>query len=267
MRALLHLLFHLAAASAAPFRITSTLGSSAVLQRDVSATVWGFGTAGLTVSATLDGAPAGRATVGADGIWRVALPAQPASAAPRTLSFAQADGSTAALEDILFGDVYLCGGQSNAQFSLPQIFNHEEEIAAASRYPNIRLFSSGQVATPSDFAQPQTDILHVNLTWSRATVPGAVDGYGNFTTFSAVCWVLGRTLFDALGGKIPIGLASINWGGTTVQTWSSPSTLAKCSPNPNRNAPGVNANSSLYNAKFSPFTTGPTAFAGAIWYQ
>ena len=256
-------------AEAAPpaFRVSATLGASAVLQRDVSASVWGFGAPGLAVAATLDGAPAGRATVGADGVWRVALPAQPASAAPRVLAFAQADGATAALDDVLFGDVYLCGGQSNAQFTLPQVNDAAAEVAAAARYPRIRVFSAGQVATPETMRSPQVDIAFVNLTWSRATAPGAVGGYGNFTTFSAVCWLFGRTLYDALGGAVPIGLASVNWGGTVIQSWSSPDALARCLPNPNVNGPGANANSSLWNAKMAPFTTGPTQFAGVHWYQ
>jgi hypothetical protein len=117
------------------------------------------------------------------------------------------------------------------------------------------------------FATPQTDLSYVNLTWTRATTPGAVGGPGNFTTFSAVCWIFGRSLFDALGGRIPIGLASVNWGGTVIQAWSSPDALEKCLPNPNRNAPGANGNSSLWNARMAPFTTGPTSFAGIHFYQ
>ena len=258
-----------ASTAAAPvaFRVSSTLSSSAVIQRDAPAIVWGFGTPGLAVAATLDGAPANTTRVGPDGVWRISFPAQPASTAPHALGFAQDDGAKATLEDILFGDVYLCGGQSNAQFTLPMADNGEAEVAAAANYPNIRVFSTGQVAPSSTMATPQTDLSYVNLTWTRATTPGAVGGYGNWTTLSAVCWLFGRTLFDALGGTVPLGLASVNWGGTDIQTWSSPDALAKCSPNPNRNAPGANANSSLWNARMAPFTTGPTAFAGALYYQ
>ena len=264
--ALLLLQLLLAPCSALPFRLSSTLGSSAVLQRDVPATVWGFGTPGAGVAATLDGAPAGRASVGADGVWRLPLPPQPASASPRVLALAQDGGATATMEDLLFGDVYMCGGQSNMQFTLPQVYNAAEEVAAAARYPSIRVFSAGQVAPPSVLAAPQVDLSFVNLTWSRATAPGAVGG-GNWTTFSAVCWLFGRTLHDALGGAVPVGLLSVNWGGTDIQTWSSPDALAACQPNPNRNAPGVNANSSLWNARMAPFTTGPTALAGVLFYQ
>ena len=127
----------------AEFRITSTLGSSAVLQRDTAAVVWGFGHVGSGVCATLDGAPAGCTSVLADGVWRVPLPPQPASVTSHTLTFTQAsDGATQTLEDVLFGDVYLCGGQSNAQFTLPQVYNAAEEVRNCSGLRMCRLANS-----------------------------------------------------------------------------------------------------------------------------
>lgn len=117
----------------APFRVTATLGSSAVIQRDTRAIVWGFGDVGAEVCAKLDGAPVGCTSVLADGVWRVSLPPQPASVSSHILTFTQAtDGATQTLEDILFGDVYMCGGQSNAQFTLPQVYNAAEEVRNCS---------------------------------------------------------------------------------------------------------------------------------------
>ena len=37
----------------------------------------------------------------------------------------------------------------------------------------------------------------------------------------ALSWFFGRTLSDSLGG-VPMGLVSVNWGGTPIQHWSSP---------------------------------------------
>lgn len=45
-------------------------------------------------------------------------------------------------------------------------------------------------------------------------------------TFSAVCWLYGRDLYDTY--KVPIGLISSDWGGTSIDKWSSPDALAKC---------------------------------------
>ena len=83
-----------------------------VLQRDSTATVLnGFGKAGDTVAVTLDGSSLPPTTVGADGIWRVSLPSTPASLTPHTLTATCASGGSASLSDVLFGDVFLCGGQ------------------------------------------------------------------------------------------------------------------------------------------------------------
>ena len=203
--------------------------------------------------------------MGPDGIWRAAIPPHPASLVAHILTFDQNDGNTTQLEDILFGDVYLCGGQSNMQFSTPMVWNASAEVAAAANYPSIRVMSIGQLTTS---ATPLTDLAAVNLSWSRASEVGVIGGPGNWTTFSAVCWLFGRDLFDAFAGTVPVGLVSNNWGGTNIQTWSSPDALSQCTPIPPPNDPSpALRNSSLWNANVAPFTTGPTAFAGALWYQ
>jgi sialate O-acetylesterase len=80
-----------------------------VLQRDSATTlVWGVADAGVNVSTAFRGA-AVTVTTGADGVWRLPLPATPASG-PYDLSFTSTTGGSVALHDVLFGDVYLCGG-------------------------------------------------------------------------------------------------------------------------------------------------------------
>lgn len=52
-------------------------------------------------------------------------------------------------------------------------------------------------------------------------------GGGDFTHFSAVCWLFGRYLYETL--QYPIGLVESCWGGTPVEAWSSSRPLQKCS--------------------------------------
>jgi hypothetical protein len=107
----------LALASVAPsaFNISNVFGDSMVIQRGDSATIWGMGTAGSTVTVTFHGkALSPPSTVGADGVWRAKLPPTAASAEPTTISFAGSGGDKAELADVLFGDVFLCGGESLA---------------------------------------------------------------------------------------------------------------------------------------------------------
>jgi len=100
-----------AAPAPVAFALSKTLGDHMVLQRDKPATVWGFAPAGATVK-TLFNAVSYTSTAGADTIWRQQLPATPASAVGTTITFSASTGGTAALADVLFGDVYVCGGQS-----------------------------------------------------------------------------------------------------------------------------------------------------------
>lgn len=80
--------------------------------------------------------------------------------------------------------------------------------------------------------------------------PASAKALGNaaWNTFSAVCWLTFRDVHDALGGEVPIGLVSTNWGGTPVQVWE----------------PGSGV---LYNSMVAPFAVGPMAVTGATWYQ
>lgn len=82
--------------------------------------VWGFGDAGQSITTTFRGKNLPPVQVGADGVWRQLLPATPASKTPTTIVFTGSDGSAAALKDVLFGDVYICSGQSNMQCVFPR---------------------------------------------------------------------------------------------------------------------------------------------------
>ena len=82
--------------------------------RVVGAMLWGFAPAGTTVITTFSGKNL-TATADASKVWRQALPPQPASSVPTTITFASSDGGNASLRGVLFGDVHLCSGQSNSE--------------------------------------------------------------------------------------------------------------------------------------------------------
>ena len=96
------------------FQLSQTLTSHMVLQRSPrAATVWGEATPGTLVTTSFLGATY-TSVAGPDQVWRQQLPPQPASPGSGpgfTISFNASTGETAVLEDVLFGDVYLCGGQ------------------------------------------------------------------------------------------------------------------------------------------------------------
>ena len=91
-------------ACASAMTLSDTLGDHMVLQRDATAPpamVWGFAASGTGVKTTFNG-KAYNSIADSEGVWRQALPPTPAGG-PYTLTFVASDGSSAQLQDVLFG--------------------------------------------------------------------------------------------------------------------------------------------------------------------
>ena len=94
------------------------------------------------------------------------------------------------LEDVIYGDVWVCSGQSNMQWEMKRIFNATEEIAAMEEYPNIRMYFVKLMTSNS----PQDDLIAEDWTdWEKTTSTARV------SQFSAVCLLTARFMADALG--------------------------------------------------------------------
>jgi sialate O-acetylesterase len=89
--------------------LSRTLGDHMILQRDAAAVVWGFDAPGSVVLTDFDQNVL-QTVAGADGIWRQALPPTPAGG-PYTITFNNTSGESLTVSDVLFGDVYIAGGQ------------------------------------------------------------------------------------------------------------------------------------------------------------
>lgn len=194
---LLLLSFHLNAEVTLP----KVIGSHMVLQRNTPVKIWGWADKGERITVTMAGQST-KAKADKEGKWEAVLEPMEAGG-PFEMKI---EGkNTLALEDILIGDVWICSGQSNMEWSVSNSNNAQEEIAAAN-FPEIRLLD-----VPHNVQlQPADDIP--DAAWTRCT-PETV---GNF---SAVGYFFGRKLHRELG--VPIGLISTNWGGTNVETWTS----------------------------------------------
>jgi len=160
-----------------------------VLQRaPQKANIWGWTTAGATVTVTFN-QKTYTATSSATGAWNTLLDATSAGG-PYTIDASSSSGEKAQLTDILFGDVYVCSGQSNMQFTVHSAFNATEEIQAADKYSSIRLFTVGQ-GTSS--ATPLTEFTTISQGWSVASATTV--GVGDWNEFSAACWFFLAVIF------------------------------------------------------------------------
>lgn len=182
-----------------------------VLQRGIRAPVWGWTDPGREVKVSMAGKSA-TAVADADGKWMARLGPFKAGG-PHTLSVS--GPTTATVQNVLVGDVWICSGQSNMEQGIGAAKNPQEEIAAAN-YPQIRLFM-----VPNRIAlEPQNLVSAQWQVCSPETV--AAGGWGGF---SAVGYFFGRQLHQDV--KVPIGLIDSNWGGTIAEAWTSAEGLKK----------------------------------------
>ena len=94
------------------------------------------------------------------------------------------------LKDIIYGDVWICSGQSNMQWKISNIFNATEEIAAMEEYPNIRMYFVNLMTSNT----PQDDLMAEKWTdWEKTTSTDKV------SEFSAVCLLTAKYMADAMG--------------------------------------------------------------------
>ncbi len=230
-----------------------------VLQREQPVPVWG--TADPSSTITVEFAGQKKTTpVDADGKWRTDLDPMPASSEPRSL---QVSGfkSQVSVSDVLVGEVWLCSGQSNMEWSMKKSSGDPAAIAAAN-HPLIRLYK-----TPKVFSRTPND--KINAAWTECT-PATV------TEFSAVAYYFGRKLQQEL--DVPIGLLQSAWGGTRIEPWTPPcgfegfDSLAdireKINPMPALDSNPKNDRqfpTAIYNGMIHAHI--PFAIKGAIWYQ
>eukprot|EP01052_Picozoa_sp_SAG31_P055459 SAG31_NODE_15324_length_760_cov_1.481089_1_plen_98_part_10 len=92
--------------------------------------------------------------------------------------------------------------------SMAGMNNLTAELAAADAYTDIRFFTVGQ---KNQSKTPFSQLASIEEPWETASAKSL--GGTAWDTFSGVCWLFGRDIYDALGGTVPIGLVSNNWGG------------------------------------------------------
>src|SRR5688572_28026146 len=126
--------------------LASPFGDHMVLQQSRPVPVCGTATAGEAVVVKFAG-QARNAIADSDGRWRVDLAELAATSEPRTMTVSgAADTPSITLTDVVVGEVWICGGQSNMEYQmnppppLRPIVDGEQEMAAAT-FPLIRQFS------------------------------------------------------------------------------------------------------------------------------
>jgi len=184
-------------------------GDNAVLQQGRRVPVWGTASEGEKVTVAFGGQKV--EVVAKDGKWMAWLEPMRASSTPQTMTISGSNSLT--MTNILVGEVWLCGGQSNMERKFPQLVSNDpsqlppvnlEQETAAADHPEIRHITIPQITS----SNPLSTISTNWVICSPQTV----------TNFTAVGYFFARDLQKEI--KVPIGLINSSWGGSIAAAWS-----------------------------------------------
>ncbi len=191
------------AANSLPF-VSTLFADNMVLQRGKPDTIWGWSDPGDIVRVQM-GTNSAKGTAGPDRRWQVKIE-PPAPGGPYTMMIT--GHQSVELHNVMVGDVWLCGGQSNMGLPLRFTKNADEEIKAAN-YPDIRFFTVG-----GHPAYHHVDTVEGN--W-RVVSPETA------SWISAVGYYFARKVQQEM--HVPIGLVIDSVGGTPAEAWASAAAL------------------------------------------
>ncbi|WP_419033300.1 sialate O-acetylesterase [Dysgonomonas gadei] len=191
----------------AEVKLPRIFSDNMVLQRDKPIKIWGWADKNETVEVSfLDQQKKVKADK--NGNWAILL--TPVShGGPYTMQV-KGKNNSITFQNILIGEVWLCSGQSNMEWQVKSSMNAKSEISNAD-FPQIRSFN---VVKDLDM-KPKSDLKGSWEVCSPATVGD----------FSAVAYFFARKLYQEL--NVPIGIINSSWGGTDIETWTSPESFSK----------------------------------------
>lgn len=242
----------------AEIKLPAIVSSNMVLQRNTTIKLWGWADAKEKITIKTSWINQ-EMSVEADnnGTWHIEVKTNN-SKEPQTIKI-KSNASDITLENILFGEVWLCSGQSNMQqpikgYDGQPTFGSVMAIAKSNN-PKLRLFTVDRVGskTPSDDVEKYT-------AWQQASPESVAD-------FSAVAYFFGQQLQEIL--DVPVGLIHTSWGGSTVEAWMS-SDAIKQYQTVNLDEVDITKQTNqiptaLFNSMINPLI--PYTIKGVLWYQ
>ena len=187
----------------AEVRLAKLFSDHVVLQRQKPIPVWGWANPNESVNVSL-GSQNKTAIADANGKFSVEFAPMEATGEPLELKAAAKSGN-ATVNDVLVGEVWLCSGQSNMEWSVKQADNFASEKKDAN-YPQIRHF----------FVEHNVEIEEQKDLKSGEWKIASTETVGDFT---AVGFFFAREVYQKL--KIPVGLVHSSWGGSQIEGWIS----------------------------------------------
>ena len=237
----------------AKVRLPNIIGSHMVLQQKSKVKLWGWAAASetITIKTTWD-TTTYKAVANNGAHWEAEINT-PAAGGSYTITI---EGENKiVLEDVLIGEVWVCSGQSNMEWSGDQDLKESIDEAPKANQPEIRLF----YVTKSTALYPQDNL---EGKWVVCSPESMIH-------FSAIGYFFGKKINSSI--KTPVGLINANWGGTPAETWT-PAYVIEKNPIIKKGAESLGqyawwpSNTAIaYNAMIAPLTK--FSISGVLWYQ
>jgi len=241
----------------AQLSLPKIIANNMVLQRNQQVPIWGYAKIGEEVTISFNKQEK-KTTADNTGNWKIMLDAMPASATPQKLIIATAN-ERIVLDNILVGEVWLCSGQSNMEYSMRKnskvtipegVKDWPVDELQTAHNKNIRIFLT-------DRKKMKPDPTHAG--WDVAEDSA-------LRSFSAVGYFFAKKLYSDL--NVPIGVISSAIPGSRIEPWmpreaftalpffqNQSDTTHKIDGEPGK----------FYETMIAPLA--PFAIKGFLWYQ
>lgn len=253
-------LFLIPISGVSAIKLPNILSSNMVLQRDKPIAIWGETLPGENVRVQFAG-QSKSVTASESGKWMVSLDAMKASFEPRELRISTST-TDITLKNILVGEVWLCGGQSNMEYPMRRGLKKYTAPGRGIDYADVEWRKGGS----KNIRLMQVEKVN---SLPECTSNGWVEcSDSTLAAFSAVGYFFGKYIQEDL--NVPVGLIGSNWGGSRIERWTpalafenSAVFAAEAAGKPVRIN---NIDAGLhYNSMIAPLA--PYGLRGFIWYQ
>lgn len=238
----------------AQLRLPAFFSDHMILQRDTTTSLWGWSQAGSEVlvlpSWSTDTL---KVVTDGDAKWKLNLATAKAGGSHSITIISRKD--TIILNDVLFGELWLCSGQSNMQWNAGNNLKQMKDVLPNIKNSKIRFLNVSNIAS----AYPQDNLSN---SWKLCDSASA-------STFSAIGYFFAEELSREL--NVPVGIINSSWGGTCAEVWTpeelinadpillKAAELKKVAPR-KPNLPGR-----AWNSMIHPLIG--YSIAGVLWYQ
>ncbi|AXB56838.1 sialate O-acetylesterase [Flavobacterium fluviale] len=185
----------------AQIKLPRLISDGMILQRDTKVNIWGWASANENIELDFKGKKY-KTTTSEEGKWSIQLPSQKAGG---PFEMTLKGTNTIVLKNILFGDVWLCSGQSNMELPMERLKDKYKDEIAKSQNSNVRQFL---VPDEYYFEKERTDFS--SGSWVEANPV-------NVLQFTGVGYFFANEIYEKY--KIPIGLINSALGGSPAESW------------------------------------------------